>query len=128
MQGFAIDKAKGAIIDRIRLAEEREQALAKQAAETETKAAFLQSLLVDHRALIKSLVEKGEESGDLVGSKEAAKALGISAKTLREKADHGEIPYHGTGKQKRFSIAEIKEATKVESTTEKRTKIKGLIG
>lgn len=43
---------------------------------------------------------------------EVAQHLGVSTRTLKRMIDRGEIPYYQVGRQKRFKLCEVEEATK----------------
>jgi len=43
---------------------------------------------------------------------EIAQHLGVSIRTIKRMVDRGEIPYYQIGKQKRFKLCEVEEATK----------------
>ena len=48
---------------------------------------------------------------------EIAQHLGVSIRTVKRMKDRGEIPYYQIGRQIRFKLSEVEEATKCQKRT-----------
>ena len=70
----------------------------------------LERLITLQKQWVKELVAKGENSGQLIGMNEAAKALDLAPSSLRHYADQGIVPCFKFGRNRKFNLAEVREA------------------